>query len=62
MTESPKCYLKKDEFVKSRNNRQTTYLKENMWEAGSEIGTIDVKLFLTGEVNITAPRAVNFHA
>ena len=48
-------------LLKILNNGETTYLEENMREAGTKIGTIDIKLFLTGQVNITAPRAVNFH-
>jgi len=36
------------------------YLEEYMREGCAEIGSIDVQLFLSGDVHILAARAVNF--
>lgn len=37
-------------------------LKENMREAGAEVGTVNVELLLAGNVYILASRAVDFNA
>lgn len=37
-----------------------TYLEENVWEAGAEVGTINIKLLLARHVHIDATRAENF--
>mmetsp|Transcript_11161 Transcript_11161/g.15026 ORF Transcript_11161/g.15026 Transcript_11161/m.15026 type:complete len:80 (+) Transcript_11161:384-623(+) len=35
--------------------------KEHMGEAGPEVGSIDIELFLAWQVDINAARAVNLH-
>lgn len=37
-------------------------LQEHMWKRGPKVGTIDVKLFLTGNVDVLASRAVDLHS